>query len=217
MCERRREGGRERGSLCELVCEGRGRGAPAGGEPGRAALCACVCVCVCGEGGVLVRGCCPPAPGGAGAARSAPSRGEPEPAVRAARRSPPVPARRGEIATSLPRCMCEEMPILFFFCMRVCVSTQGLFLSLQVQASDIPRKSLLLILEKSEISRNRLFIPLVGTGGLGRGVRTLERTLSWDFPSPSPLPPLSRETSRAIRPTSGKALWLRRPSPFPLH
>lgn len=169
------------------------------------------------RGGRAGEGLLPPRPRRCRGSPLRSSRGEPEPAVRAARRSPPVPARRGEIATSLPRCMCEEMPILFFFCMRVCVSTQGLFLSLQVQASDIPRKSLLLILEKSEISRNRLFIPLVGTGGLGRGVRTLERTLSWDFPSPSPLPPLSRETSRAIRPTSGKALWLRRPSPFPLH
>lgn len=42
------------------------------------------------------------------------SAGEPGLAVPAARCPAPVPAWRGEIATFLPRCMCEEIPIFFF-------------------------------------------------------------------------------------------------------
>lgn len=53
---------------------------------------------------------------------------------------PSTPAWRGETPTSLPRCVREEMPLFFSFCMCVCVNTQGSCLSLRSSCISYPEK-----------------------------------------------------------------------------
>lgn len=70
----------------------------------------------------------------------------------------------------------------------MCVNTQGLFPSLQVHASDIPTISPPFNSREKWNIRELPFHPFRADRRTGWGVRTLGRTLSWDFLSPSASP-----------------------------
>jgi len=140
----------------------------------------------------------------------APGEGGPGLAVRAAPRSPPVPARRGEPRPVLGACVRKCPFFSSLACVCVCVNTRGLFLSLQVGASDIPRKIPPFNSREKCSVRELPFHPFRADRRSGvRGEDVRENSVP-GFPFALSSSPAEPGNVRL------KAPWRWRPSPFPL-